>query len=184
MDKVFTDLVTDIRTVVSRPDHDADLRALLEGSFSSQNEIADAIAATEEDEILLFEDETCSIWSCRFNPDVVMPPHEHKMTVHIAVYRGSELQVLYRRDPDQLRHERNRRVDPHQVLTLSADAVHAVTSGTDKPSHAIHVYEGPLTTIKRDLFDWSTGATVDFSMDNFHAMVRARSDVPELADSP
>ena len=59
MDKVFTDLVTDIRTVVSRPDHDADLRALLEGSFSSQNEIADAIAATEEDEILLFEDETC-----------------------------------------------------------------------------------------------------------------------------
>lgn len=67
---------------------------------SVREELASTLASAElqnsglpeqtEDEILLFEDDTVSIWSCRFDPEFVMPPHEHKMEVHIGVVSGQE----------------------------------------------------------------------------------------------
>ena len=91
-----------------------------------------------EDEALLLEDETCSIWTCRYGSDVVFPPHEHCVKVHIAVYRGSEVEVLYHREPGRLRHAKNRVVTVGEVATLGADAAHAVTGEGDGQSLAIH----------------------------------------------
>ncbi len=156
------------------------LRELLKDSFSQRNSMADAIAAQEEDEVLLFEDETCSIWTCRYYPDIVLPPHEHRMTVHIAVYQGNEVEVLYHRGQGYLRHAQNRVVSEGEVLSLGSDAVHAVTAEGIGQSHAIHIYEGPLTKVKRSLFDWTNGSEIEFTMENFHAMLRKRSELDEL----
>ena len=148
--------------------------------MSDKTTIADAIAAQPEDEVLIFEDETCSIWTCRYNSEVVLPPHEHLMTVHIAVYRGSEVEVLYHRDTDRLRHAKNRVVSEGEVVSLGPDAVHAVTADGGEQSHAIHIYEGPLTQVKRSLFDWTSGGKIEFTTENFHAMLRKRANMAEL----
>jgi len=158
------------------------LRELLKESFSERGAMADAIAAQEEDEVLLYEDENCSIWTCRYNSNVVLPPHEHCMTVHIAVYRGNEVEVLYHRDEDRLRHAKNRVVAEGEVVSLGPEAIHAVTAEGNGQSHAIHIYEGPLTEVKRSLFDWTNGGEIEFTMENFQAMMRKRSELEELQD--
>ncbi|MGB0504882.1 MAG: hypothetical protein ACPGGK_01690 [Pikeienuella sp.] len=178
--EILTDLIAKSRKAAASENPTSALREVLKSSQVNQSEMAEAIAAQEEDEVLLFEDETCSIWTCRYNADQVMPPHEHCMTVHIAVYRGNEVEVLYHREEDKLRHAKNRVVKTGELLSLGPDAVHAVTADGEGQSHAIHIYQGPLTNVTRSLFDWNSGGKVDFTMENFHAMLRNRSEVEGL----
>ena len=104
------------------------------------------------------------------------------MGVHVAVYRGVEVEVFYKREPEKLQHTGNSLVRTGDVVHLSHDAVHAVTADGDGQSHAIHVYEGPLTQIQRSLFDWVTGEEVEFTMENFHSMARNKVDMDEFND--
>ena len=146
-----------------------------------QDAIADAIANTPDDEVMLFEDETCSIWTCRYSSDVVFSPHEHCMPVHIGVYRGTEVEVLYKREPGVLRHGGNKLVNAGDVISLGPDAIHAITADGDVQSHTIHIYEGALTKIERSLFNWETGEALDFSMENFYALARKKADMTEFS---
>lgn len=131
-----------------------------------------------EDEIHLFEDDTVSIWSCRFDPEFAMPPHEHKMEVHIGVVSGIEKNIMFRRENNSLEYVKSVNVNAGDILSIGADALHAVTAHGPEHSHALHVYLGPLTKVKRDLFDWTTGAAIDFTMDNFEKMKRSHKDLP------
>jgi predicted metal-dependent enzyme (double-stranded beta helix superfamily) len=156
------------------------IRDLLQSSLSESDAMADAIASLETDEVMFFEDETCSIWACRFDSDVVLAPHEHCMPVHIAVYRGTEVEVLYKREPDHLKHGGNKLISAGEVASLGTDAIHAITADGTGQSLAIHIYQGPLTAVKRSLFDWESGAEVDFTVENFYAMRRLKSDMEEF----
>lgn len=133
-----------------------------------------------EDEILLFEDDTVSIWSCRFDSEFVMPPHEHKMEVHIGVVSGQEKNIMFEQKDGALKHINSVIVKSGEVLSIGADALHAVTADGHTHSHALHVYLGPLTKVKRDLFDWTTGAAIDFTMENFEKMKRSHKDLPNF----
>jgi len=156
------------------------IKDVLERSMAERSTLATEIAAQPEDEMLLHEDTNCSIWTCRYDSAVVLPPHEHLMTVHIAVYSGCEVEVIYRREKDALAWEKNTLICEGQVMKLEPDVVHAVTAEGDGLSHALHIYEGPLTKIKRSLFDWVSGDKVDFTMDNFYAMQRKRSELNKI----
>jgi len=177
---ILEELVGQVRQAATVEEHSSAIRMLLQSSQSRKDEYADAIAAMDEDEVMLLEDNTCSIWTCRYHAGVVLAPHEHCMRVHIAVYRGAEVEVHYKREPDRLHHSGNSTVKAGDVVQLGQDAVHAVTADGDGQSHAIHVYEGPLTQIKRSLFDWDTGEEVEFTMNNFHAMARDKADMVEF----
>jgi predicted metal-dependent enzyme (double-stranded beta helix superfamily) len=179
--EILETLIAQARTAAASAAPGDALRALLTDTLEDRDAMANAIAVQAEDEVLLFEHDTCSIWPCRFDPETVLPPHEHCMTVHVAVYRGTEVQVLYRREPDSLRYAGVKAVDAGVLLTLGPDAVHAVTANGEGQSHAIHIYQGPLTKVKRSLFNWTDGGAVDFTPENFHAMLRKRADVPELS---
>jgi predicted metal-dependent enzyme (double-stranded beta helix superfamily) len=174
-------LISKIREAAASSDRTKAIRAVLEDSQQRKDELADAIAALEEDEVMVFEDETCSIWTCRYDSDVVFAPHEHCMSVHIAVYRGTEVEVLYKRVPGKLRHGGNSLITAGDVVRLGPDAIHAITADGDAQSHAIHVYEGPLTQVQRSLFDWTTGEEVEFSMENFHTMARCKVEMKEFS---
>lgn len=180
MNEILSIFVDEARAAAGEADPAEALRELLVETLADCDAMADAIAAQPEDEVMLFEDGTCSIWSSRFDPDVVLPPHEHCMAVHIAVYRGAEVEVMYHREPDGLQFGGATAVPAGSLVSLGADAVHAVTANGTGQSHAIHIYEGPLTEVKRSLFNWEDGGAVDFTVDNFHAMMRKRSEVPEL----
>ena len=177
---ILDEFVERTRVAAASENPNSALCALLQESLANSDAMADAIAAMDDDEVMMFEDETCSIWTCRFDSEVVFPPHEHCMSVHIAVYRGAEVEVLYHRDPDRLRHVKNCVVAAGEVVSLGPDAIHAVTAEGEEQSHAIHIYEGPLTKVKRSLFDWASGGQIEFTMENFHANMRKKSEMEEF----
>lgn len=181
MSELLDILVDEARAAAAEADPSEALRAMLADTLYDCDAMADAIAAQPDDEVLLFEDTTCSVWSCRYDAETVLPPHEHCMTVHIAVYRGTEVEVLYRREPDCLSFGGTAAVEAGSLLSLGPDAVHAVTADGTVQSHAIHIYEGPLTEVKRSLFNWEDGGEVEFTTANFHTMMRKRDDVPALS---
>ncbi len=166
------------REAVGSPQPTKAVRALLEETIAQTDPqaIIDSIPLGDEEEIMLFEDEHASIWFCRFDPSVVLPPHEHKMNVHIGVLRGGEKNILYRREAGTLKHIKTKTVNPGEVLSLGSDGIHAVTADGDEPSYALHVYEGPLMQIKRSLFDWESGEEIEFTMENFYAMQKPSAE--------
>lgn len=176
----YTDFVTKMRTAASSQTPTKSVREGLTSTLASAELQNSGLPVQEEDEILLFEDNTVSIWSCRFDPEFVMPPHEHKMEVHIGVVSGQEKNIMFRREDRALKHVKSVIVNSGDILSIGADALHAVTASGDTHSHALHVYLGPLTKVKRDLFDWTTGAAVDFTMKNFENMKRSNKDLPSF----
>ncbi|MEM7267932.1 MAG: hypothetical protein AAF401_01625 [Pseudomonadota bacterium] len=175
------ELTAQLSAAAKASDPSATLRQSLRDALTTPDLIADEIAAKPDDEVLLFEDDACSIWSCRYTPGDVLAPHEHCMAAHIAVFRGVEVEVLYKPEGGELRHGGNLNVAAGELITLGPDAVHAVSAAGKAQSCAIHVYEGPLTKVERRLFDWNTGAAIPFTMENFHAMMRKSADMAEFA---
>ena len=152
-------------------------RAMLEDVVTRHRDVMQALPDRVEDEINLFEDQTVSVWACRFQPYVFVPPHEHKMNVHVGVIHGAETNALFTRKDGALSHVSTKVVRAGEVLTLSEHDIHSVMGGGDEPSYALHVYMGPLTQMVRSLFDWDTGAAVPFTDEAFERMTRSASDV-------
>lgn len=166
-----------VRNAASAAQPTKAVRALLEETLRDPEALAREMPEQAEDEVHLYEDETVSIWSCRFRPTEVLPPHEHKMDVHIGVVSGCEKNILFHRTDEGLQHAQTKRVTAGEILSLGPDGVHAVTAGGGAPSHALHVYLGPLTKVSRSLFDWDTGASVPFTDENFERMKRPVGEV-------
>jgi len=173
----FDQFVTDVRAAAAQPDANAAVRALLSAVVVDPDAIFRVSPEGGEDEVMLFEDETVSIWHCRFQPHVMMPPHEHKLDVHIGGYAGSEKSLLFAREDGALAYRGSKVVGPGEVLSLGPQAIHAVIAEGEAPSLALHVYMGPLMQLTRGLFDWETGEEVDFTLENFEAMKRPAAEV-------
>jgi len=101
------------------------------------------------------------------------------MDVFIAGYAGVEKNIMFARTADGLSHQETACVRSGEVLSLGPDAIHAVTAEGDAPCLSLHVYMGPLTRIKRDLFDWKTGERLDFTEERFEAMKLSDEEMEE-----
>ena len=124
----------------------------------------------DNDDEILFEDESVSIWFVRFAPGLHVPPHDHQTTATIGVYEGAEDNHFYLREADGLVHTSTRRVGPGDVIALKPDGIHSVEAADGRPSCGIHVYLAELTKIERSLFHWETGEAVPFTDENYDAM--------------
>lgn len=175
----FDTFVDDIRAAVQLPHPDDAVRAVLTDVVADPASVMQATPTDGEDEIHLFEDESVSIWQCRFWPDQVMPPHEHRLRVHIAGYAGTEKNIMFRRDTGALDYDTTRLVRSGEVISLGVDDIHAVSAVGPDPSYCLHVYMGPLTRLTRNLFDWQSGAAVPFTVEQFEQMKRPAGDLPD-----
>ncbi|WP_417518597.1 hypothetical protein [Minwuia sp.] len=173
MDRLLETFVTDARAAAVSDEPTSAVRGVLEDALTRADAFAALIAAQADDEVHLFEDETVSIWTCRFWPDVILPPHEHTIPVHIGVVGGVERNILYRRLYGELLQVFEKEVGRGDMLSMGADGIHAVTAAGPDPSLALHVYLGPLMQVERSLFNWRTGAAMPFTDANFEAMKRS-----------
>lgn len=178
MNFAFEQFVSAVREAAAGESANEAVRAILSGCVADPEPINALTPEGGDDEVMLFEDETVSIWRCRFQPQVLMPPHEHLLDVHIAGYAGGEKNILFQRRNGGLVHDRSVVVHPGDVISLDEDCIHAVTAEGDTPSLTLHVYMGPLMKLTRDLFDWDSGDRIDFTMENFDRMKRPASELP------
>ena len=153
------------------------IRALLQDLVSDPDALRDGFDFDEE--TMLYEDENLSLWYTHFTPDIAVPPHEHKVNAHIAVYEGAQCNFLLKTGGARLEIAKAKRVSAGEVLSLGPDGVHAVIAAGDAVSRGIHIYQGELCKIERSLFDWETGDALALNDANYNASERRAKDLPD-----
>ncbi len=166
------DFVAEARAAAAAPDPLGAVERLMARVLADPDAVADGVPQMAQDEVLLFEDETISVWHERFLPDEILPPHEHRMPVVLGVYRGRERNTLWRRVDERLYPAGRLELAAGEYQVLGADAIHAVQALDGAPSLGLHVYLGALTSVRRHLFDWDSGAPVAMTDETFEAMKR------------
>lgn len=149
------------RKAVQGPDALASVRAAVEDLLKDADLLATnhpaptstiAISGSSEE---IFEDETVSIMFVHAPPKVAQPPHDHRMSVVIGGYAGQEVQRFFRRtpgSPQAIEPSGGATIASGDVLTLGAQAVHAIDAAGPAWSSAVHVYLGKLSVVERSLF--------------------------------
>jgi len=170
----FDQFVTDARAaaVSDKPTHT--IRTLMQKALETpETLVANNPLKKDVDEIMLFEDDTVSVWICRFDPYSVVPPHEHKMNAFIGVFKGREKNHFFKIDTNGLKYQSTQIIDAGQMTSIGTDGLHAVVAEGDEDCYSLHVYTGPLSKVKRSLFDWDTGQALEFTEENFSRLKRA-----------
>ena len=140
------------------------VRAVLQDFVRDPEQAAARCNDFEDNDVILFEDETVSVWFCRFLPGQSVPPHNHLMSATIGVFRGIERNdVFTRSDTGNLEQAEQTEVGAGEVIQLPADAIHGVTCVSDTASEAVHVYLGALSKIDRSLFDIQSNEELAFT---------------------
>jgi predicted metal-dependent enzyme (double-stranded beta helix superfamily) len=174
----FDQFVTEARAaaVSDKPTHT--IRTLMQKALeTSEALVANNPLEKDADEIMLFEDDTVSVWVCRFDPYNVIPPHEHKMNAFIGVFKGREKNYFFKNDVNGLKYKSTQIIDAGQMTSIGTDGLHAVVAEGAEDCYSLHVYTGPLSKVKRSLFDWDTGQKVEFTDENFHRLKRPANEL-------
>lgn len=166
--RVMDDLLQKIIEAAHSQNAEQAVRSVLQAFVTDPEQAAANTPDFEENDVILFEDETVSIWFCRFAPGQSVPPHNHLMSATIGVFRGIERNDVFTRT-EQGRLERSEQIDvsPGDVISLAADVIHGVTCISDTASEAIHVYLGALSKIDRSLFDINNDEELAFTDDAY-----------------
>lgn len=164
------DFITKAREAARAADARARMKVLLADAVKEPGPVAGALPAFEagEDGIVLFEDDTISIWHARFRVGAKVPAHDHGMSATIAVYQGAERNTMWRSDGyGGIEPSGEVVVRPGEVYQIGPSAIHSVTCASDIDCHGIHVYLGRLTTVKRSLYDVEAGEALPFTDENY-----------------
>ena len=161
-------LVADLREAAVAPASHAAVKSVLEAAVEDCDAMVAGIPDYEENDVILFEDDTVSIWHSRFLPDKTVPAHDHQMLATIGVYRGAEQNTFFERAPDgRLTQTSSMELSAGQVLQIGPQAIHAVSCVSSEPCCGIHVYQGNLTEVQRSIFDMTSGEELTFTEDNY-----------------
>lgn len=169
----ITELVAALRAAAAGENAAKAVRALLEETMADPARVAAGMPDYPENDIIFHEDETVSIWHCRFMPGTTVPAHDHKMSAVIGVYAGRERNDFFESDgKGGLQRSSATEVSPGDVLSIGPSAIHSVSCISDTPCCGIHVYLGNLTDTERSLFNPDTGEALAFTMDNYEKLQR------------
>ena len=157
--------ITMCRTAVAAADPVVAVRSVVEDLVADPAPLAQAFPAPKMtlavsgESKTVFEDDTVSIMLVHAPPQVRQPPHDHRMSVVIGGYAGTELHRLYRRVPDEPADSQpaieltgTTDVAPGDVFTLGTHGIHAIDAAVGQWSSAVHVYLGRLSAVDRSLF--------------------------------
>ena len=151
------DLVNDCLAAARRPDGARAVAEVLRRAVSRPQELESAVGpAGEAGDTTLFASPQLTVSRLVWAPGMSMYPHDHRMWTVIAVYRGAERNLLYRRSGGSLVTADTLELGSGQVAVLDADAIHAVLNPLDDLSAALHVFGGDFEHQPRSEWDWET----------------------------
>lgn len=165
-------LVNDLKAAARTENAPSLIKSLVQDFVKNPEMAKSAMPDYSENDVIIFEDDSISIWYCRFDPGTVVPPHDHKMSATIGVYQGIEQNNLFTRQGAELTLEKTTDIQAGQVVQIAPEAVHGVHCTSDDPSEAIHVYLGALTQVDRSLFDVEKGEEMAFTDENYQRLTQ------------
>jgi predicted metal-dependent enzyme (double-stranded beta helix superfamily) len=151
------------------------IKDILQGAVEDPRHMRDGMPAFEDDDTILFEDESVSIWHCRFRPGYTAPPHDHQMSAIIGVYKGAERNDFFENDLHRgIRKCSEVELAAGNFLEIGPSAIHAVRCASDAPSCGIHVYLGELTNVDRSLFNTDENKVLKFNEANYQGLISTK----------
>ncbi len=132
------EFVQELRAAARKDEPVKKVRELMTRAFRNPAAIGAAMPDYDNDDEILFEDDSVSIWFVRFVPGLHVPPHDYQTTATIGVYQGAEDNHFYLREAGKLVHKSTQRVGPGDVLALKPDGIHSVEAAHGKASCGIH----------------------------------------------
>ncbi|MBO68369.1 MAG: hypothetical protein CL398_08655 [Acidiferrobacteraceae bacterium] len=167
-------LVADFRRASVADDATSAVRILMEDVVSDPQSIHDIVPESFPNDMLLYEDESISIWHCRFVPGQTTPPHDHQVTAIIGIYQGTECNDLYEMYSGiSLRKTDEIILSAGGVLEMSPSTIHAVSCVSIEPCCGIHVYLGRLTVVERSIFDLDNGCVLPYTEEDYYRIMNA-----------
>ncbi|WOH39306.1 hypothetical protein RI844_08790 [Thalassotalea fonticola] len=145
--------------------------SLLQYTVADCENVINHMPIIAECERMLFEDDTVSIWYCRFEPSTVVPAHDHKMHVVVGVYQGTEEHTFFDNSNGIYKEVQSISLGAGEVEKLSPKQIHTVTA-KNTASHALHIYLGKLSTVERSLFDFESGKEIPFTLNNYEKLAQ------------
>lgn len=166
------DLVNRLRDAAKGEAPRPTIKAILQQAVEDPQQMRDGMPEFEDNDTILFEDESVSIWHCRFMPGYSVPAHDHQMSATIGVYIGAERNDFFENDPQGgIRKSSEVELSAGNVLEIGPSAIHAVGCASDEPCCGIHVYLGELTTVDRSLFDTAENTILNFTDANYQRLI-------------
>lgn len=145
--------VNQLRTAVLSEMAKQQVQSTLQQAVADPKKLAVDLPDYPDDDTVLYEDDTLSVWHVRFMPGVTVPPHEHLIPTFIGLYQGRERNDFYQPTADgKIKHSGQQILEPGDLLAMGAEGIHSVSCVGAEPCCGLHVYLGSLTTIERSLF--------------------------------
>ena len=109
---------------------------------------------------VLHEAPDLTILNVVWAPKFVTAPHDHRMAAVIGMYGGREDNIFWRRIPNAVKFHieaaGGQALGRGDVALLGRDLIHSVINPLATLSGAIHVYDGPFTTMARSMWNAET----------------------------
>ena len=154
------------------------LRTLLEGVVAHPEQVQSAIPNTGDDEVLLHQDDSCTVYIVRVPVGILYPPHDHRMPAVIGVFEGAEVNHMFRVDAEGcIQRDGSRTISVGETFVLSTEAVHAISTNGVSRSQALHVYIGNLGAMTRSLYNPDTGSEVPFNEANYFNLAQHLDEI-------
>ena len=169
----LTEFVQSARSAAANARPVAAVNTLMSQTFAEPQAIAKAVGSFIAAFECLHEDDEVSVYTVRFSPHELVPPHNHRIHAFLGVYEGTEVNLLYRQvESGQLELAKRRVLNPGDTMAIGADGIHAVHTANTMPSLGLHIYLGRLSSVSRELFDTETGQSMPFTDKNYQMLVR------------
>lgn len=112
------------------------------------------------------------IWA----PEMQLPPHDHRMWATIGIYAGAEDNKMFKRGPDRIQPAGSHALRERDVLSLGAEAIHAVRNPARRFTGAIHVYGGDFVHLPRSQWDPDSLIEEAWDMARFQDLFRRANE--------
>jgi predicted metal-dependent enzyme (double-stranded beta helix superfamily) len=146
--------IEECRLALAESDARSAVRELVARAVSEPSAVIRALGApTRAGVTTLYRSGELTILNLAWGPQMVFPPHDHRMWAVIGIYGGREDNTFYRRDASGLTRHGMRQLTVRDTIPLGETVIHAVTNPLQQVTAAIHVYGGDFFATARSEWD-------------------------------
>jgi predicted metal-dependent enzyme (double-stranded beta helix superfamily) len=158
-------LVSDLHTAIKESDPRRAVRELMIRTLEKPTPVQKSLGKKLGGLETIYNSEDLTVLNVIWAPGMKLYPHDHRMWAVIGIYGGVEDNTLYRRGPERIVASGGRELRESEVLSLGADAIHAVANPERRFTGAIHVYGGDFINQPRSQWDPDTLAEQPYNLD-------------------
>ncbi len=150
-------LIEDCRGALADASPQLAVKDVLARTMATPAEVEAALPATSAELTAIHHSPELTMLKVVWAPEMVIPPHDHRMWAAIGIYGGGEDNTFFRRSRDGIVETGGRDLRTRDTLVLGDDVIHSVTNPRRHDfTGSIHIYGGDYFGVPRSLWDAET----------------------------